>query len=204
MRVLFRLFWGWGVCGERSVRRAWLLPVFMMGLLLIAGANLRAQPAVRDVEVKATLLFNFCHFAQWPDVAFPDATAPFVIAILGRDPFGKFLDDLVVGEQTHGRRIVVRHASRVEELVSAHLVYVSASEQAQVRRVVAALRGKPILTVGEEIGAGYTALGGLIGFSTERGNIKIRINLDAARAVGLSISAKLLRVATVTRTQNPP
>jgi hypothetical protein len=58
--------------------------------------------------------------------------------------------------------------------------------------------------VGEEIGEGFTQLGGLIGFSTEDRNIKIRINLDEARAVGLSISAKLLRLAKVTRTQNSP
>lgn len=204
MRVIFQLFTGWGARLRYGLRSQCILPLFMVGLGLIAGGNLRAQPVVRDVEVKATLLFNFCHFVQWPEAAFPDAAAPFVIAILGRDPFGKFLDDLVAGEETHGRPIVVRRAARVEELVSAHLVYVSASEQAHIRRVVTALRGKPILTVGDEVGSGYTALGGLIGFSMERGNVKLRINLDEARAVGLNISAKLLRVATVTSTQNSP
>jgi hypothetical protein len=204
MRVIFKMFTGWGVRRGPGLRGIALLPLFAAGLALFANGTLRAQPAVRDIEVKATLLFNFCHFVQWPDAAFPDQAAPFVIAILGRDPFGKFLDELVAGEKTHGRRIVVQRVSRVEEMVQAHLVYVSPTEQTRMRRLIAALRGRPVLTVGEEIGEGFTQLGGLIGFSTEDRNIKIRINLDEARAVGLSISAKLLRLAKVTRTQNSP
>jgi hypothetical protein len=202
--VFFQKFAGSDVRQRAPMLWSGLLPLLIAAFGILWGGRLCAQPAVRDTEVKATLLFNFCHFVQWPDTAFGDPAAPFVIAILGRDPFGKFLDELVADEKAHGRRIQVLRVSRVEDIAHAHMVYVGASEQTRVRRVVGALRGRPILSVGEEVGDGFTRAGGLVGFATVKGNVRIWINLDEARAAGLSISAKLLRLAVMTTTQNPP
>lgn len=168
-------------------------------IIVLAGVlvcqSLLAQPPARENEVKATLLFNFCHFVQWPDTAFPATSTPFVIAILGEDPFGRFLDSLVVNERSHGRPIEVRRFSRLEEITGVQILYVSRSEQARARSVVAALRGNAVLTVGEDTEPAFTQAGGLVGFFIEGGNIKIRINLDETRESGLNISSKLLRLA---------
>lgn len=177
----------------------WLL----VALLSILGTPaFAAQPPARESEVKATLLFNFCHFVEWPAVAFADKSAPFVIGILGRDPFGRIIDDLVKGEKTHGRSIEVRRFSRLEEMTEVHLLYVSPSEQTRIRGIIAELRGRPLLITGEEAEPGFTRFGGMIEFTTHGRNLKLRINLEEARTAGLAISARLLRLAEVTRTQN--
>jgi hypothetical protein len=177
-------------------------PLLAATLGLLVNATLEAQTIARENEVKAALLFNFCHFVQWPETAFRGDSAPFIIAILGRDPFGRFIDELVRDERAHGRTIEVRRYARVEDITHAHLLYVGRSEQARIRSVIAALRGRPILSVGEEGEPGYTRLGGVVGFFTERNNVRIRINLDEARRAGLTISSKLLRLADVLPVQN--
>jgi hypothetical protein len=185
---------GWGE------KRSFLL-LFAAVWCVLAAPIVRAQTA-REHEVKATLLFNFCHFVEWPARAFSNDSAPFVIGILGRDPFGRFLDELVKGEKTHGRPIEVRRFGRIEEITEVHLLYVSASEQGRVRGNIALLKGRPLLTVGEDEDPGFARWGGMVEFTRERGNLKLRINLDEARKAGLVISAKLLRLSEVARTQN--
>ena len=87
-------------------------------------------------------------------------------------------------------------------MTEVHLLYVSPSEQTRVRGIIAALRGRPLLLTGEEAKPGFTRFGGMIEFTTDGQNLKLRINLDEARKAGLAISARLLRLAEVTRTQD--
>ena len=54
--------------------------------------------APSEYQVKAVFLFNFAHFVSWPADTFRRPDAPFVIGILGTDPFGSTLDDVVRGE----------------------------------------------------------------------------------------------------------
>src|SRR6266540_557093 len=76
--------------------RAWLI---LLVILLGAGvfaAPLRAQ-AFKEYDVKAAFLYHLAEFVDWPAEAFPAAENPLVIGVLGADPFGKSLDNLVQG-----------------------------------------------------------------------------------------------------------
>ncbi len=185
--------------GAKHCFPLWLLAA---AWCFVAATPSQAQAPARENQVKATLLFNFCHFVEWPAHAFANDSTPFVIGILGRDPFGRFIDDLVKGEKTHGRPIEVRRFRRVEEVTDVHLLYVGPSEQGRVRGIIAALKGRPLLSVGEASEPGFARFGGIVEFTTDRGNIKLRINLDEARNAGLVVSAKLLQLSEVARPQN--
>jgi hypothetical protein len=63
----------------------------------ILQAQTRRKPAL-EYQVKAAFLFNFTKFVTWPATAFKADDAPFVIGIIGDDPFGPYLDELVKGE----------------------------------------------------------------------------------------------------------
>ena len=71
---------------------------------------MRSHEAARasEYQVKAVFLFNFAQFVDWPASAFPDATAPLVIGVLGDDPFGPYLDETVRGETVRGRPLETR------------------------------------------------------------------------------------------------
>jgi hypothetical protein len=90
------------------------LIVGMLALGWLSGAlGAAAQPA--EYQVKAVFLFNFTQFVSWPRESFADPQAPFVIGILGRDPFGRALDDAVRGEQVGGRPLVIeRYRTRAD------------------------------------------------------------------------------------------
>jgi len=177
------------------------------GLLLVLVVAVSADGEVTDrrpapeYQVKAVFLFNFAQFVDWPAQAFPEAGAPLVIGVLGEDPFGAYLDELVRNEKIGNRPLVVRRFRGIQDMGECHILFVSRSPAGQFDKLVPELRGRPLLTVSDT--ENFNRLGGMVRFVTENGKIRLRINVDAAKESGLTISSKLLRWATiVTREKN--
>lgn len=152
-----------------------------------------APPA--EYQLKAVFLFNFAQFVEWPARAFRDAEAPLVIGVLGDDPFGPYLDELVSDEKVGRRPLQVLRFKRVDEVGACHILFVSASELNALPPTLQALKGRSILTVSDM--EGFNRYGGIVRFVVEGGKIRLRINLAAAKACELNISSKILRPSTV-------
>ncbi|MDB6168346.1 MAG: YfiR family protein [Verrucomicrobia bacterium] len=157
-------------------------------------AVLFGAPA-REYQVKAVFLFNFAQFVEWPPEAFENPRSPIVIGVLGSDPFGSLLEDAVHGETAQGRPLQVRRFSDPRAAQGCHILFLSAHEAAKVPETLAALKGRPVLTVGES--EGFAVSGGMIRFVMDRGKIRLRINANVARDAGLTLSSKLLRPAQI-------
>lgn len=170
------------------------LVIALAAAWLFAGAPaLRAAPL--EYQVKATYLFNFARYVEWPATAFADAQAPFVIGVLGDDPFDTALDEAVHGEKVNNRPLVVRRFSREEDVGDCHILFISRSEAPRLAEIIARLRGRNILTVGDA--EGFALAGGMIRFVTENNKTRLRINVEAAKAARLTISSKLLRAVEI-------
>jgi hypothetical protein len=79
--------------------------------VLAALLPLRAADLSLEYQVKAAFLLNFTKFIDWPPE--PDVTAtPSATCILGDDPFGPALDQMVNGETLQGRRLEVMRVHR--------------------------------------------------------------------------------------------
>jgi hypothetical protein len=166
--------------------------------LLIATLWLPLSPLAQQVteyDVKAVFLFNFAQFTEWPPEAFASAESPIVIGVLGEDPFGSVLDQLVSEAPVKGRRLMVRRYERVEDLDVCHLLFVNVRNAARLRAVISALNRRATLTVGDV--EPFLEQGGMIQFVTQDKRIKLRINLDVATAAGLTLSSKVLRPAEI-------
>ena len=172
--------------------------VLLLALLWAGVTAASAQSVAREYQVKAVFLFNFAQFVEWPATAFPDANVPLVIGVLWQDPFGSALDETVRGEKIGDRPLVVRRFAHVTEVDQCHILFISQSEAAGLDEILAALKSRSILTVADA--EGFALRGVMIRFVPEKNHLRLRINLDAARAAGLSISSKLLRPAEIVTT----
>jgi hypothetical protein len=76
-------------------------------LLALAGGVAGAAAPVSEYQLKAVFLFNFAQFVEWPPQALAHPGAPFVIGILGLDPFGASLDQVVHGERVNHHPLTV-------------------------------------------------------------------------------------------------
>lgn len=167
-------------------------------ITVLASAQLLVQtPRASEHHVKAVFLFNFAQFVEWPAANTQDMRAPLIIGILGDDPFGSILDEIVRGERIGARPFEVRRYRQVADIEACNLVFISRSEVARIPQILEALRNRPILTVSE--GNDFAKQGGMIQFVNDKNRIRLRVNLEAAQAVNLTISSKLLRVAEIVR-----
>jgi hypothetical protein len=161
-----------------------------------AGGGAAGSPT--EYAVKAVFVLNFSRFVAWPSQVFASATQPFVIGVLGSDPFGPRLDEAVHGEQVDGHPLVVRRFQDIGDVHDCQILFIDQSEAGQLQRILGALDHHSTLTVTDVAGA--SRRGVMIQFDTIDNQIRLRINADSARAAGLTISATLLRLAQIDRT----
>lgn len=178
-------------------QRGWLaLGLALCALMFAAPAG--GAPSM-EYQVKAVLLFNFASFVEWPVPARTDSPGPFVIGVLGDDPFGAALDDVVSQETVAGRSLTVRRFGQADGVDACDILFISRSEARHVPEILRQVQGRPILTVADI--PSFAETGGIIGFSTQDGHVRLNINTEAAQSAGLAISSKLLRLARVVTPQ---
>jgi hypothetical protein len=167
-----------------------------IALLLSGAPELPAQTEIsREYQVKAVFLFNFAQFIAWPTNVFADAQTPLTIGVLGDDPFDSFLDETVRGEKIGEHPLVIQRYRRVEDVQGCQILFISRSEGRRTQQILAGLKDKNILTVGDI--DGFIKDGGIVRFVTEENKIHFKINLEAAKSANLTISSKLLRLAEI-------
>lgn len=173
----------------------YLLRIVTATCLLFAAVSSFVGPTLaasaNEYQVKAAFIFNFAKFVSWPPNAFSDANTPLVIGVLGRDPFGSYLDDTVRGERINNRQLVVRRYHNPAQIDNCHVLFISRSESERLDQIVSTLKRRTLLIVTDvEGGKG----GVIIRFVTEGNKIRFKIDAEAAKAANLTISSKLLRL----------
>ena len=164
------------------------------------ACQVQAQTISREYPLKAVFLLNFAQFTDWPTNAFDRADSPFVIGVLGNDPFGDVLEETVRTENWNDRKFVVQRFRRVEEVANCQILFISQSETRRLKEDLAGLKGRPILTVSEIENPAYH--GACVRFITENNKIRLRINIDSLKEANLTMSSQLLRVAEIVHTGN--
>jgi len=184
----------WERCARAPTRLILAVVVWLPWIATAHGAG--REPT--EYEVKSAFLFHFARLVAWPGWPSPsDPGEAFEIALVGGDPFGDALESTIGESQVQGRPIRIRRVPSVAALPRLpQLLFVGDADEAAARRALAAVRGHPVLTVGEA--SGFAQRGGMIGFRlTPDGRVTFDVNLARAEESGLRISSQLLRVARV-------
>ena len=156
-----------------------------------------AAAALSEYEAKAGFLYHFGQFVEWPATAVNGHDHPFIIGVLGADPFGSVLDEMIEGKTIHARPVVVKRFWRIEDAASSHILFISASEEYRLPYILAILGRASVLTVSEL--ERFAEQGGMIALRMVGRKVRFDINIDATARVGLKMSSQLLKLARVIR-----
>jgi hypothetical protein len=161
--------------------------------VLLAALPARGQGiAAGEYEVKAAFLENFGRFVSWPGAVLrPDS--PFIIGIVGDDPFGARLDGVMERHSIDGHPVRVVHLRWNDMLSTCQILFVASSEVNHVPQILAAVAGFPVLTVADF--DAFTRRGGAIELKMAGDRVRFDINAGATSAAGLRVSSKLLTLA---------
>lgn len=184
----------------RLNRRQFLVRCATISLATWLAVRLTAQTtSLTPGQHKALFLYNFAKYTEWPKEAFASEDAPFVLGILGQDPFGKdiaVLDNKKVKE----RKLEVRRYAGVEDIPrgECQLLFIAPSQTKNLAVILKALEKTSVLTIAEA--DGFLQASGMINLVTERKStgtqtVSFEINLVAASRANLKLDVQLLKLA---------
>lgn len=153
------------------------------------GRGAHAQTS--EYDVKAAYLFNFGKFIRIAGAQ--PSRSSFDICILGRDPIGRAMDDIVANESIDNRPVHVARIADATQGRKCEVLFISPYEGNAIREDLALLDGANTLTVSDA--PDFLARGGMIQFVIEGDHVRFEVNLDAVNRTRLVLSSELLRVA---------
>jgi hypothetical protein len=183
-------------CGWSSGPRVGFRWIVVLSIILGIGiASVRAETLTStEYQVKAAFIYNFSKFVEWPTET-SEGDKPFVIGVLGRDPFDKALDETVSGKTVQEKRIAVRRYSKIEDALACNVLFISDSEKDNMAKIIERLDHLPVLTV-SDIGQ-FAEQGGMIQLIVDRNRVRFAVNRTATDKAGLKPSSQLLKLARI-------
>ena len=150
-----------------------------------------AEKAPAEYDVKAAFVYNFLPFVEWPTAAFAGSQA-LRMCVVGDHALGTAFDGLA-GQEVMGRKLIVTHDASIEGVGRCHILFIGRSEDKRLSEIMGIVKGTGALTIGD--GEGFAKRGVIINFYLEQKKVRFEINAAAARQAGISISAKLMKLA---------
>jgi hypothetical protein len=176
--------------------RTWWVPLCLLALLC-AQVPLTSDTA-DEYWLKAAFVYRFPQFVQWPRAAVEDART-LDVCVLRPNPFGDSLDRLVSGESLNGRPLRVRVLANPGRLDGCHVLFAGSGSRAAA--ALAAVKGRPVLTVGEA--DRFLEDGGIVLLKIVSRRVRFEVHAANARRAGLRIDAQLLNLASAVHGAQP-
>ncbi|MBK6265201.1 YfiR family protein [Marivirga sp. S37H4] len=162
-----------------------LVIIFIAMNVLVITPELKAQRPMH--EIHSMLIFNFIKYIDWPDAA---KSGDFIIAVYGDDDVYEQLNKFYSNRPIKGQSAQIINVSSVEELSSAHVIYLSGSKSRDFESLQTKFSGKPTLLITDKSGLGKK--GSCINFREVGGKLKFEINQASFDSNQLKISNQLV------------
>ncbi|MGZ8218635.1 YfiR family protein [Methylomagnum sp.] len=169
----------------------WTSWALLLGLLPMAAAPAHAVEPTEN-QLKAVLLYKFAQFTTWPSLP----TGEFTLCVLGENPMAGELDKLKA-KKLFQLPVNIKQPTTAEAAKACQVVYLNPSGRADLVKWIGVLDSLPVLTVSDSPDAWRESA--MIVLDVEPNGIKFRINLSAARAANLGMSAQMLQLAREVR-----
>ncbi len=180
----------------RQTGLKYALPAMLAALLFCAPAfSMADNHQTTEYKIKAAFLYNFSRFVTWPGQARPE-NGKFNLCILGSDPFRELLDPLS-GKLIQKRPLNIKRLATLGKGHACQIIFISQTGGHDLKRTMSALKEQAVLSVSDI--EDFTAYGGIIQFKLVDNKVRFNINIDNASDAGLTISSKLLSLATIVR-----
>ncbi|MGW8186664.1 MAG: YfiR family protein [Desulfobacterales bacterium] len=185
---------------KRRVGAAWVAVSLLFCLLILRSAAVWGGPLTgSEYDVKTGFIYNFANFVSWPPAAFKNTDDDLILCLASDTPAADALFKL--NDQTiKGRKIKVIPYSQESCLDTSQILYFATQDRNLIQKLLAIARERSILTIGEI--EGFTQMGGVINFFEEQNRLRFKVNIDAAKRAGLTMSSQLLGSAQIYREEH--
>jgi hypothetical protein len=149
---------------------------------------------------KAALFRVFSQYIQWPEHSnLKDLSKPFVIGVIGRNPFGSILDKAYsqMEYKIKNKYVEIHFIEKIgdEDLESCNILFLSKTVKKELEKILLITSKKPILTIAET--KGFAEKGVLFNLYVCKNKFCFEINALTLRESRLIIDSQLLSAARI-------
>jgi hypothetical protein len=167
---------------------------FFSILTFSTNVNLFCQSL--DITLKAVAFEKLALFITWPQgTQLKDTSSTFVIAVLNNIPFGRNLEETYKTQRIKNKRVKIVYIKNVKKLKMCDLLYISNSSVNELKTILSAINGRPILTISDT--EGFAEAGCFVNFYEYENKLRFEINQKGMKDAGFTIDYRLLRVSKV-------
>jgi hypothetical protein len=159
----------------------------------LAPSALRGQESELARAVKATFLYKFAPFVEWPAAAFGSPADPLRICVAGDEEIVGLVRRGAAGQRVGDREMVVESRRELAPRDHCHILYLGGEGGEVSLRHLESARGLPVLTVTDE--RTEDGARGIVHFVIRDGRVRFEIDTRLAEEAGLHISPSVLELA---------
>jgi len=163
--------------------------LFSLFIVLWLMVNLHAQTS--EYELKAVYLERFTRFVDWSEESsMSDTTKPFVIGVIGENPFGKCLERIYEKRKIKNKAVEILLVKNLNDISKCHILFIPKSEKRHLDKIINITRNRPILTIADT--KGFCEKNVHINFYFDADRVRFEINNEAVKKAGLYMKYQLL------------
>ncbi len=145
-------------------------------------------------QLKASYIFNFSRFAQWPN---EEQLNGFKIGVVGNSEIFQVIKQQADLKNENGEKWQVIEIQSESDAITCQIIVFSGATNTEIISMIAALKNTPILTIGDNL-PDFITLGGIINMNPEEDpSSKFHVNFQAAKKSNIVLSASFLDLSTV-------
>ena len=170
--------------------------------LVLAGMFLpHSLSGIEDEYYRKAALFKvFSQYIQWPEHSnLKDRSKPFVIGVVGENPFGSILDKAYsqLEYKIKDKNVEIRFIKKIgeAEIQDCNILFLSKALDMELEKILAVTRKKPILTIAEA--KGFTEKGVLFNLYECKDRFCFEINALALQESRLIVDSQVLSSARI-------
>ena len=151
--------------------------------------------------LKAAFMERFTRLIDWPyESGIYDTTKPFIIGVVGENPFGSILENLAMIQKIKNKKIEIKYYTHQNFNAMCHMVFITKSEQDNLGKIISIIKNRPILSVGDT--KGFAQKGVIINLFFDKNRLSYEINEDVLIHSKLTASYLLLMTAKIIHPNN--
>jgi hypothetical protein len=173
---------------------------FLISVLLVVILPLSLSGIEDEYFRKAALFKVLSQYIQWPEnSSMNDRSRPFVIGVIGKNPFNSILDKAYsqMKYKIKNKYVEIRFIEKIgnEALESCNILFLSRTVKKEIEEILAITSKKPILTIAET--KGFTEKGVLFNLYLCKNKFCFEINASALRESRLTVDSQVLSAARI-------
>ncbi|MEW5797270.1 MAG: YfiR family protein [Candidatus Zixiibacteriota bacterium] len=161
--------------------------------MLVAAKNMTPD----EIDYKADFIVKVVDYVTWPEGAGTNANGEIAIGVIGESPLTPKLKELAAARE--GGKMTVTVVTSDADLSVFQILFLTTEDKTELAKILKKVQNAPVLTISD---AYYFARHGvMVNFYSEdvdgKAKIKFEVNQMTLGFVGLKMSSKLLKLATI-------